>query len=346
MTVVFSSKLDQVGETVKLAVDHDHRGLAAAMKAYSTVSVVAVGSGGSAIVAEFFATCRASLGHPPTAVMTPMAMVLDAATATSTPTWLFSASGANSDILAAFDAALVKRSSGVDVLTSVSGGALATRALTSIGRDRPVPRLHLAPVVDQKDGFLATHSTASAAVALTVASDELAGMPPLKDRRKSLLEDCSRILSRAFREDLRENQLAALSGRDTVFVLHDPHLSAAAVLVETSFWEAGICSVQRSDFRNFAHGRHVWMARHPDRTFILALTCDRSLEAWDNIRDELPVDIPSAHFNFGRPTRGAVFAGVLTSLGIVEAAGALKGIDPGRPGVADFGRRIFDRRFS
>jgi D-arabinose 5-phosphate isomerase GutQ len=346
MTVVFSSKLDRLAETVNLAVDHDHRRLAVAMQACSTDSVIAVGSGGSAIVAEFFATCRASLGHPSTAVVTPMAMVLDAATAPGAPVWLFSASGGNSDILAAFDAALTEHCGGVDVMTSVAGGALATKAISVARRDSLVPRLHLAPVADQKDGFLATHSTVSAAVSLTIASDELAGTPLREDRRKSLLEDCSRILSRTFRDDLRENRIAALSSRDTVFVLHDPRLSAAAILIETSFWEAGICGVQRSDFRNFAHGRHVWMARYPDRTFILALTYDRSKIEWDRIRAELPGNIPSAHFNFEHPSRGTVFAGILTSLGIVEAAGALKSIDPGRPGVADFGRRIFDRRFS
>jgi hydroxymethylpyrimidine pyrophosphatase-like HAD family hydrolase len=123
--------------------------------------------------------------------------------------------------------------------------------------------------------------------------------------------------------------------------LHDPHLSAAAVLLETSFWEAGICAVQCTDFRNFAHGRHVWTAKHPDKTFVLALTCDRSLEAWQAIRRELPEGIPDAHFHFGRAGRGGLFEAILAMLTAVEAAGALKGIDPGRPGVADYGRRIF-----
>jgi hypothetical protein len=343
MTAVFTSKLDRLTETARLAVDFDHRRLAAAMLACSTASVLAVGSGGSAIVAEFFASCRSGLGHPPTVVVTPMALVLDASAAPGTPAWLFSASGGNPDILAAFDAAVAEHRGEVDVLTSLPDGALATRVIATQQSRKPVPRLHLAPVADSKDGFLATHSAVSAAASLTVASDELAGEPSRENRKKSLLEDCARFLSMSFRNNLRESRIAPLSNRDTVFVLHDPHLSAAAVLLETSFWEAGICGVQRGDFRNFAHGRHVWMTRHPDRTFVLAFTCNRSQQAWYGIRAELPVSIPSAHFDFGRPGRGGLFAALLTSLGIVEAAGALKGVDPGKPGVADFGKRIFER---
>jgi hydroxymethylpyrimidine pyrophosphatase-like HAD family hydrolase len=344
MTTVFTSKLDRLIETVTLAADFDQRGLAAAMGDCSTAPVVAVGSGGSAIVAEFFATCRSGLGHCPTAIVTPMALVLDAAGVPGTPAWLFSATGGNPDILAAFDAAIAEHRGEVDVLTSAAEGTLAATAASLARSRKPSPRVHLAPVADPKDGFLATHSAVSAAASLTIASDELAGAPPREDRKSSLLKDCTRFLSKSFRQNLREHHIAPLSSLDTVFVLHDPHLSAAAVLIETSFWEAGICGVQRSDFRNFAHGRHVWMARHPDRTFVLALTCDRSQKTWHGIRAELPANIPSAHFDFGRHGRGGLFAAVLTSLGIVEAAGDLKGVDPGKPGVADFGKRIFERQ--
>lgn len=344
MSDVFTSKLDRIGETIRLAANNDHRGLSIAMQACALVPVLAVGSGGSAIAAEFLAACRTGLGHPPTTVVTPMAFVLDAAGAPGTHAWLFSASGGNPDILAAFDAACAEHGGQIDILTSGHDGQLAIRAMEQ-SRRQPGTRLHLAPVADSKDGFLATHSAVSAAVVMTMAADFVAAGSPSGDaRRKQLLEDADRLLGSSFRQTLRTTTIAPLSDRDTVFLLHDPHLTAAAVLLETSFWEAGICAVQRADFRNFAHGRHVWMSRYPDRTFVISLTCERSRDTWRGIRAELPETLPSAEFDFARPGRGTLFEAILSMLGVVEAAGSLKGIDPGRPGVADFGRRIFDRQ--
>jgi fructoselysine-6-P-deglycase FrlB-like protein len=343
VTPVFTSKLNRLGETVTLAVQAEHRGLAAALQACSTLPILAVGSGGSAIAAEFLAACRTGLGHPPTAVVTPMAYVLEAASAPGTHAWLFSATGENQDILAAFDAAVVEHGVGIDLVTSNLEGALATAAASATGRRSPMPRVHFAPVADPKDGFLATHSIVSAAASLILAADHLTGAVTRAERTARLADAAVRCLSTEVRADLRVRQLDGLAGRDILFLLHDPHLAAAAVLIETSLWEAGICAIQCTDFRNFAHGRHVWLARHPNRTFVLALTCERSRAAWAGIRDELPIEVSSAHLDFGRAGRGGLFEAILTSLTVVEVAGAQKGVDPGTPGVAKFGRRIFER---
>jgi fructoselysine-6-P-deglycase FrlB-like protein/hydroxymethylpyrimidine pyrophosphatase-like HAD family hydrolase len=330
---VFAAKLDRIVETVDAALRADVRPLARSLHLCSCEPVIAVASGGSAITAEFFSTCRASLGHSPTLVITPMTYVVEAARPQAA-TWLFSASGDNQDIIAAFELATQVPAASVQVLTSGSHGTLAKMA-----RALPEGHVHIAPVADAKDSFLATHSIVSAAACLVVATDVLSGAKN-DGRAKSLLNDAARLIS----SDARHSMLHTLEGcreRDTIFILHDPHLTAAAVLLETSFWEAGICAVQRTDFRNFAHGRHVWMAKHAKRTFVIALTCERSREIWQMMRHELPVEIPGAHFDFGRAGRGSLFEAILTMLTAVEAAGALKGIDPGRPGVPDYGRRIF-----
>lgn len=343
MTPVFTSKLNCLCETVVLAVEADHRRLATALQACSTSPVFAVGSGGSAVAAEFFAACRTSLGHPLTAIVTPMSYVLEAAGMPGMPTWLFSSSGENHDIIAAFDAASGQHGAEVDVLTSNPMGALVAAASDAGSLRTSTSRVHLAPVADQKDGFLATHSLVSAAASMMLAADAHAGALPLRERRAQLLDVAARSLSAEARTDLRLRQISSLADRDTLLLLHDPRLAAAAVLIETSFWEAGICAVQRTDFRNFAHGRHVWLARHGNRTFVLALTSEQSRDAWAGIQRELPEYVPSAHLDFGRAGRAALFEAVLSSLSVVEAAGALKGVDPGRPGVAEFGRRIFER---
>ncbi|XIA62045.1 hypothetical protein ACFIOY_20375 [Bradyrhizobium sp. TZ2] len=205
-------------------------------------------------------------------------------------------------------------------------------------------RLHIVPVTDEKDGFLATHSLTSTLTSLLLASDQVVGHGADErcDRVRARSEN---LLSSSSRGRTIEMVAGAWdSGRDTLIILHDPALTAAAVMIETSCWEAGLCRIQRTDFRNFAHGRHVWLDRHADKTVLLALTCDRSLPFWDSIRSCIPLTIPRMHFGFGASGRHTLFDAVLSSFGIVEGLGEVTGIDPGKPGVADFGRMIYDSR--
>jgi hypothetical protein len=336
MTSVFSSKLDRLIETVGLVVEEAVvDDVARSLRASEGSPVVAIGSGGSTVSADFLAACRMDLWRAATFVTTPMAYVLDATT-TPNSTWLFSASGENPDILAALNAAVEFQSSDVCIVTSAEGGSLAR-----LGREKDECSIHVAPVADPKDGFLATHSVVAAAALMILAADAIAGSIARRERARVLLEETERILSPASRGAIAAN-LVAFSERDTVILLYDPRLSAAAQLVETSFWEAGICAVQCADFRNFAHGRHVWASRHPERSLVLALTCDGSRSAWGAIREALPRSIAVAEHDFGRAGRGALFEAILTMLAVVEAGGSARGIDPGKPGVADFGRRIFE----
>lgn len=340
MTPIFSSKLDRLRDTIEMAAREDHGSLATAIKSCAGTPVFAVGSGGSAIAAEFLATCRASLSHAPTSVVTPMSYVLEARGSLGLPAWLFSASGENQDIQAALSMAAAENVTSLDILTSGAEGTLAKTARAMSGAAN-APRVHIAPVADPKDGFLATHSAIAAASALTIAADLAAGVDRIADRCGRMMADVGRWMAREARDDVR-GRLAGLQSCDTLLLLYDPQLACAATAIETSCWEAGLCAVHRADFRNFAHGRHVWLARHAPQTFVVALTCEKTYQLWSFIEEQVPGDASTAHFAFGRAGRGTTFESLLASFVIVEAAGALKGVDPGRPGVADFGRRIFD----
>jgi hydroxymethylpyrimidine pyrophosphatase-like HAD family hydrolase len=127
-----------------------------------------------------------------------------------------------------------------------------------------------------------------------------------------------------------------------LFVLHDPRLAPAAIALETSAWEAGLCPVQRVDFRNFAHGRHVWAGRWPEKIFVLALTSNETRPMWAEIADRLPSEIRRLELDGGGCGRLETAVSVFSALAVVEAMGAALGVDPARPGVSDFGRALFD----
>ncbi|WP_354247360.1 HAD hydrolase family protein [Bradyrhizobium sp. LA2.1] len=265
---------------------------------------------------------------------TPMAFALDPVLPTW-GVWLFTAGGENPDIRAAFQTAVKEHARRIDVVTARGRSLIA-------GADTDDVRLHVVPVIDEKDGFLATHSLTSTVTSLLLASDQVAGHG-VAERSDRVRTRSGNLLSSSSRDRTMGMVAEAWdSERDTLIILHDPALSAAAVMIETSCWEAGLCRVQRTDFRNFGHGRHVWLDRHADRTVLLSLTCDRSRPFWESIRSCIPSTIPRMHFGFGAAGRHTLFDAVLTSFGIVEGLGTAAGIDPGKPGVAPFGRTIYD----
>ncbi|PJN92724.1 hypothetical protein CNY89_27200, partial [Amaricoccus sp. HAR-UPW-R2A-40] len=83
-------------------------------------------------------------------------------------------------------------------------------------------------------------------------------------------------------------RFASLGHRDTVMLLADPQLRPVSTLLETSIWEASICTIQSADFRNFAHGRHGWLHHRADETLVLALTTKDTREVWAPLGAALP----------------------------------------------------------
>ena len=121
---------------------------------------------------------------------------------------------------------------------------------------------------------------------------------------------------------------------DTVIVLHDPLCRTIATLLETSLWEAAIAPVQRADFRNFAHGRHVWAARHPESMFVVAITTAASRRIWSSVRCALPPNVRGIDLDLGHAGRFRTAVSIAEGLEIVRRLGDLAGIDPGsRDGV-------------
>lgn len=327
---LFAEKLDHLAATVSLAASQDHGALACAMTARGPGFATAVGSGGSAITASYFAACRRTLGFGPTWVTTPADFVLTGENATGGAVWLFSGSGDNTDIVAAYDRATAMRIPDLFVLTSRKDGELGHRATKD---------LFLAACGAEKDGFLATHTLAAGMTALLTAADLAAGGQGASPGQR-LAAAAAGVLDPEARARVAE-ALSSLRLTDSLFVLHDPRLAPAALAIETSAWEAALCPVQRVDFRNFAHGRHVWAAHRPGNVFVLALTSFETRAMWSEIEARLPAAVRRLELDAGGCGRFATAVSVFSALAVVEGMGKALGVDPARPGVSDFGRDLF-----
>lgn len=329
---VFSEKLSRLSETIELVCGECATTLAGALRGSRGRLAVAIGSGGSAVTAEYFARCRTTLQLGPTLVMTPMQFVMSMEQWGGSEIWLFSAGANNPDIGAAYHSASASQCGAIRLMTTRNNGATTIAAANNARAS--IFRL---PVADPKDGFLATHSMIAMIAALALACDRLIEQP----RGNLLVRD---ILDEAERAALpvKAAQPINFEPGDTILVLHDPQLAAVAVLVETSLWETGIAPVQRTDFRNFAHGRHVWAARHASSMFVFALTTLESRAVWQPVQSALPKQIRGSEIELGHGGRLSNARGILRGLAVIEELGRLAGIDPGRPGRGAFAEAIYD----
>ena len=337
-TPVLTAKLDALSTTLGLFHTFDAGPLAVSLADGTRRHALSIGSGGSAIAAEYLACCRGTLGLGPTTVQTPMQLVTDHQDLSETDIWLFSAGGNNPDAVAASQAALDRRGRKVHLVTRNIDG-LAARLVESGGGT-----VHVVPVADPKDGYLATHSLISSVVALLLACDGLSRDP--KDAAHILGAIASRLAEMrdpAYRLSMTA-RLSSLRRSDTVVIAGDPHLRPLSVLLDTSIWEASLCHVQTTDFRNLAHGRHGWLHHRQDETLVFALTGTDTRATWAAINDLLPTSLRRDVFDLRSCGRLDNALAMIDGLGIIEAMGTVLGIDPGKPGTGEFGRAIYDDR--
>ena len=335
MTFRFTEKLNRLPDTLALLEGLDTAALELSLRNGHQRHAIAVGSGGSAVSAEFFARCRETLLYRPTLVHTPLEFVLGSADISNHDVWIFSAGADNPDVVAAVHAAICRRPASLHLVTRNPRG-IAVRRMAAEGG-----YVHTVPVADEKDGYLATHSLIATVGALLISAHRITAETPEGDLLPQLSNRVKRILYPSDR-GMFHRALKSIGRTDTLIVLRDPQLRTVSALLETSAWETGICTIQCTDFRNFAHGRHAWLQTRSERSFILALTGRDSREAWQSIQSVLPSNQRQLEVDFDDCGRFANSVGVVKGLVLVESIGSSLGIDPGKPSIGQFGSAMYE----
>lgn len=329
----YASELRSLAQTNEWALATDISALADAVKTGLDTPLIAVGSGGSLSSAWHAADLHEARTGLLSKAVTPLELVSGELDLTRHGLLFVSAGGANRDILGGLRYATVQEPRSCTVLCLRPGSPLsklsARQSVTNLVEFRP-------PTA--KDGFLATNSLAAFGLLLERAyGEETAGKGSIEQRLGSGLLQVEELIARVREEALR------LWERDTILLLYTPELRAAAVDFESKFAEAGLLPVLISDFRNFAHGRHQWLARHPQSTGVLAMYSAGSRALAEATLRLLPSDVAVARLSIpsavGLATRVAALIAVLN---LVGDAGSARDVDPGRPHVPEFGRRIYN----
>ena len=132
-----------------------------------------------------------------------------------------------------------------------------------------------------------------------------------------------------------------LWSRSTTIVLHDEYSRIGAVDLESKFTEAAVGNLQIADYRNFAHGRHHWLAKRGDDSAVLAMYSPSGADLAERTLALLPAEIPIARLEMPGSPMATMLASLIAALQITGWAGRARGLDPGRPGVPEFGRKLY-----
>ena len=274
-----------------------------------------VGSGGSFAVAQVCALVINYLGGFAQAI-TPYELMEFSKGIHKDNVVLFSASGGNPDIINAYD--FCKR---MEVNSSFAICLSENSKLIELVKNKYKDQNYIELALPNgHDGFLAVNSTICAAMMLKkliVPTDSKPFTMP--------------VLPEEVKKCLFADSIIALGGRWTIPAISD---------FESKCTEAGLIKIMPADLRNFAHGRHHWIAKNPNTSVICFVTKDEYELAKKTI-GILPKTVSSCILLTNQDGISATLDLLFYVFLLVQQLGELKGIDPGKPGVPRFGSQLY-----
>lgn len=295
------------------------------LQKYIHMPFLGVGSGGSLSVAHIFEyLCARSGGIAKS--LTPIELTLFSKQMREMAVLLFTAGGRNKDSIHAYQYLSELEPEGLLTCCMCAGAPIKELQRNNLHNNyfeyqMPVP----------KDGYLAVESLVSSMALLCRAFEGLTGSGFFR------LPDTVSWGSHGPSSEQMESILA----KETLIVLHGGITTPAAIDLESKFSEVSLGNIQLVDFRNFAHGRHYWLSDRRDRTAIVSMAGTSLEKIADKTLGLLPRDIPVIRSDVGDETVGGLFASFDFVFQLVLQAGLLRGINPGKPKVADFGKKLY-----
>lgn len=312
MRLTYQQQLVGLDTTYRRSLQLDVRELTELHAANAGQPTLFVASGGGLAPAQVAAD-RHSATHGELGVaMTPLALVGEA-TVRRAAVVAISARAAHPDVGFALRAARLRHNYPVSLVTHRAiedlDPALVQR-LSSI--------VHV-PILEQ-DGFLATNSVLSLATLFTRASDLNLNLP---STLPWMTNDAPTITT------------------SQCLVLYGPGQRAAAIDLETRLYELGLVSVQVTDYRNFAHGRHTGFARNQAHTTVVSFASPRTAELANATLALLPQATTVIRLHSSLPEPSAALDLLVASMRVAGTTADRAGVNPAHPKVPIFGRRLY-----
>lgn len=305
--------------------------LAEFVKRSSKNPLYVIGSGGSFSAAVFASLLHRHIGMIAQS-LTPLEF-LESDIRNDCSILIITAGGNNTDILSSFDKAVRIKPKNLGILC-----ASTSNKLTRMASKETNVIIHAVKLPTGKDGFLATNSLLATLVWLCrayITSHSLPYAIPSMDR---LVFD--RKTQHGF-EEMINSKLENLKSKETLVCIYDNWGKPAAIDIESKLIEAGLVNVQLSDYRNFAHGRHNWLDKNGEKTGLISLVNPQCEQLAMKTQRLIPEYVPVTSLIARHDGPIASLSLVIQVMHLVKFFGQIKRIDPGQPGVAIFGRKMY-----
>jgi HAD superfamily hydrolase (TIGR01484 family) len=337
MGKAYSEEIIGLAGTLSWAAAGSIERLVAALSPSFGRPLVAVGSGGSLTACHFMAMLHRRVARQPARVCTPLTFLQEGACGAESA-WFISAGGSNTDILKAFAASVNAEPRVMGALCGNPSSPLARAAEACSYCD-----LALFDLPAGKDGFLATNSLLAFCVLLMRAYETLLSGETQVFNPSTMLRNAVGPGANAIADEF--SRIERVLERQTLIVLHGAVTQAAACDVESRFTEAALGWVQVADYRNFAHGRHHWLAKNAEQSAVVAFIGPEERDLASKTLTILPKSVPALQIALSGDWKQAALEAVAISQRLAQWKGELRGIDPGRPGVPHFGHQIYELEY-
>jgi len=196
-----------------------------------------------------------------------------------------------------------------------------------------------------KDGFLATNSLLSFNLLLLRLYENTTGnIYQIPDSLDSLVHPG--FSREDFLKSFGGQFTSSFLKRDTFVILFGRWGKPAAFDLESKFTEAALGNTQISDYRNFAHGRHNWLAKRGNQTGIIAFLTPEDEKFAEKTLSLVPKEIPIVRISSEKKSEQvAALDLIVKGMFAVNIVGKSRNINPGRPSVPEFGVKIYHLHF-
>lgn len=333
MAKPYATEMLKLASTIEWAAHANLDHLRNAIKSAQFSPLSAIGSGGSLTVAHGLAGIHRYWTQQPALVSTPLELVSNPLKG-DVSQWLLSAGGRNVDIMRVARTLIAKEPRQIVAIT----GSYENR-LAKLCQKHSYVDLQVFEPPAGRDGFLATNSIIAFLCVLLRAYTEEFDAPDVWNEVQENAHAFS--IDKSDYLDNLKAQSNRLWEKQTTLVLFGPDTSAGAIDIESKFTEAALGGIQLADYRNFAHGRHHWLAKRGENSAVLAFISDDDSLLAKRTLDLIPSDIPMLKIHLPGSKMAAMLGSVLAALRISQWAGQSVGIDPGAPRVPLFGRKLY-----
>ena len=322
----FDKELRKLCDTLRWVDRQDVTELREFICANPSRPLVSVGSGGSYSACYYSSLLyREYCGHatPATPLMVQMAPRQEYC---GSKILYISASGNNKDIIRS-----VKKGR---ILDHVSTASLCTTKRNKISlyeEDNPKhSSCHFA--LSYKDGFLATNSLLSFFGLLYRAynpSVRLANIISINENYNPV-----------------KDIIVPITSFDYFIILFSRYSEPVAVDIESKLSEAGLGGGILSDYRNFGHGRHNWLDKRGERTCLISLITPQDKFLAEKTFSCMPDNISILKIETRITGANGTIDLLWKAFYLIAQIGKAQGIDPGRPGVPDYGTDLYHLNYA